>query len=105
MLVRKTDKINIECVVRGYLAGSGWKEYQKNGQVCGVRLPPGLRESDRLPEPIFTPAPKEAMGKHDENIAFARMAGIVGKPLSETLRDRSLALYIKAVAHRRIARA
>jgi len=96
MLVRKTDKINIECVVRGYLAGSGWKEYQKNGQVCGVKLPPGLRESDRLPEPIFTPATKEDQGKHDENISFDRMAGIIGKPLAESLRDCSLALYNKA---------
>lgn len=96
MLVKKTNKIMIECVVRGYLAGSGWKEYQKNGKVCGVALPPGLKESDRLPEPIFTPATKEEHGKHDENIPFERMAEIVGKPLAETLRDRSLALYIKA---------
>jgi phosphoribosylaminoimidazole-succinocarboxamide synthase len=96
MLVKKTDKIQIECVVRGYLAGSGWKEYKQNQQVCGVPLPPDLRESERLPEPIFTPATKEEQGKHDENISFARMAGIVGKELAETLRDRSLALYIKA---------
>jgi phosphoribosylaminoimidazole-succinocarboxamide synthase len=96
MLVRKTDKINIECVVRGYLAGSGWKEYQKNGKVCGVPLPPGLRESDRLPEPIFTPATKEEQGKHDENISFERMAEIVGKPLATSLKDISLALYKKA---------
>ncbi len=96
MLVKKTDKIMIECVVRGYLAGSGWKEYQKTGKVCGVQLPPGLKESDRLPEPIFTPASKEEMGKHDENITFEEMAKRIGKPLAETLRDRSLALYIKA---------
>ncbi len=96
MLVKKTDKISIECVVRGYLAGSGWKEYQQNQKVCGVPLPPDLRESDRLPEPIFTPATKEDGGKHDENITFERMVQIVGKPLAETLRDRSLALYIKA---------
>jgi phosphoribosylaminoimidazole-succinocarboxamide synthase len=96
MLVKKTDKIQIECVVRGYLAGSGWKEYKQNQQVCGVPLPPDLRESERLPEPIFTPATKEEQGKHDENISFDRMAGIVGKELAETLRDRSLALYIKA---------
>ncbi len=96
MLVRKTEKIPFECVVRGYLAGSGWKEYQKTGEVCGIRLPPDLRESDRLPEPIFTPATKEEMGKHDENISFERMASQVGRPLAETLRDRSLALYIKA---------
>ncbi len=96
MLVKKTNKIQIECVVRGYLAGSGWKEYKQNGKVCGVPLPPDLRESDRLPEPIFTPATKEEMGKHDENVDFDRMASIVGRPLAETLRDRSLALYIKA---------
>jgi len=96
MLVRKTNKIQIECVVRGYLAGSGWKEYKQNGKVCGVPLPEGLKESDRLPEPIFTPATKEEQGKHDENIDFDRMAGIVGRELAGTLRDRSLALYIKA---------
>jgi len=96
MLVRKTDKVMIECVVRGYLAGSGWKEYQKTQSVCGVKLPAGLRESDRLPEPIFTPATKEEGGKHDENISFERMAQIVGKPLAESLRDKSMAIYKKA---------
>jgi phosphoribosylaminoimidazole-succinocarboxamide synthase len=96
MLVKKTEKVPIESVVRGYLAGSGWKEYQKTGKVCGVALPPGLRESERLPEPIFTPATKEEQGKHDENISFEQMARRVGGDLSETLRDRSLALYIKA---------
>ena len=96
MLVKKTEKIPIECVVRSYLAGSGWKEYKNNGQVCGVPLPPDLKESDRLPEPIFTPATKEEQGKHDENISFERMAGQIGKSLAESLRDRSLALYIKA---------
>lgn len=96
MLVKKTVKFPVECVVRGYLAGSGWKEYQKTGKVCGVSLPPDLRESDRLPEPIFTPATKEEGGKHDENISFERMAEIVGKDRAEALRDRSLALYIKA---------
>lgn len=96
MLVKRTDKFPVECVVRGYLAGSGWKEYQKTGKVCGVALPPGLRESDRLPEPIFTPATKEEGGKHDENISFERMAEIVGKTNAETLRDRSIALFVKA---------
>jgi len=96
MLVRKTDKVMIECVVRGYLAGSGWKEYQKTQSVCGVKLPAGLKESDRLPEPIFTPATKEEGGKHDENISFERMVQIVGRPLAETLRDKSLAIYNKA---------
>jgi len=97
MLVKKTDKIMIECVVRGYLAGSGWKEYQKTQSVCGVKLPAGLKESDRLPEPIFTPSTKEEGGKHDENISFERMCDIVGKPLATELRDKSLAIYKKAV--------
>src|SRR5258708_7751162 len=96
MLVQKTDKIMIECVVRGYLAGSGWKEYQKTQSVCGVKLPAGLKETDKLPEPIFTPATKEEGGKHDENISFERMAEIVGLPLSQELRDKSLAIYNKA---------
>jgi phosphoribosylaminoimidazole-succinocarboxamide synthase len=96
MLVKKTDKVMIECVVRGYLAGSGWKEYQKTQSVCGVKLPKGLRESDILPEPIFTPATKEEGGKHDENISFERMAEIIGKPLAIQLRDISLAIYKKA---------
>jgi phosphoribosylaminoimidazole-succinocarboxamide synthase len=96
MLVKKTDKIMIECVVRGYLAGSGWKEYQKTQSVCGVKLPAGLKESDKLPEPIFTPATKEEGGKHDENISFERMAEIVGLPLATELREKSLAIYKKA---------
>lgn len=96
MLVRRTDKIMIECVVRGYLAGSGWKEYQQTQSVCGVKLPAGLKESDRLPEPIFTPATKEEGGKHDENVSFERMAQIIGLPLAGLLRDKSLAIYKKA---------
>ena len=93
MLVKKTDKVMIECVVRGYLAGSGWKEYQKTRSVCGVKLPAGLKESDRLPEPIFTPATKEEGGKHDENISFERMSQIVGLSLANDLRDKSMAIY------------
>ncbi|OGR83186.1 MAG: phosphoribosylaminoimidazolesuccinocarboxamide synthase [Elusimicrobia bacterium RIFCSPLOWO2_01_FULL_64_13] len=93
MLVEKTDKIPIECVVRGYLSGSGWKEYQAGGKVCGVPLPPGLKESEKLPEPIFTPATKEEGGKHDENISFGRMGEIVGKDLAERLRKISVALF------------
>ena len=96
MLVKKTQKLPVECVVREYLAGSGWKEYQKTGEVCGVSLHPGLRESDRLLEPIFTPATKEEGGKHDENISFSRFADMVGKETAEVLRDRSIALFIKA---------
>ncbi len=84
-LVRKTEVVPIECVVRGYLAGSGWKEYRQSGAVCGVSLPAGLRESDRLPEPIFTPATKEESG-HDINISFAEMVERVGGELAETLR-------------------
>lgn len=93
MLVRKTEKINIECVVRGYLSGSGWKEYQKDQRVCGVPLPAGLKESDKLPGPIFTPATKEEGGKHDENISFERMCDILGEDLSARLRDISILLY------------
>jgi phosphoribosylaminoimidazole-succinocarboxamide synthase len=91
-LCRKTKVVPIECVVRGYLAGSGWKEYQQNGMVCGIKLPTGLTESDRLPEPIFTPATKAATG-HDENISFERMAEIVGRELAEELRRRSLRVF------------
>ncbi|MBI1833972.1 MAG: phosphoribosylaminoimidazolesuccinocarboxamide synthase [Candidatus Andersenbacteria bacterium] len=92
MVVDKTSVIPIECVVRGYLAGSGWKEYKKSGTVCGIKLPTGLVESDKLPEPIFTPATKEETG-HDENISFERMCDIVGKDLSEHLRNLSLSIY------------
>ncbi len=92
VVVEKTRPLPIECVVRGYLAGSGWKEYQANGMVCGVPLPAGLRLADRLPEPIFTPATKAEEG-HDENISFDRMADIVGQGLADKLRDLSLALY------------
>ncbi|HEY2148235.1 MAG TPA: phosphoribosylaminoimidazolesuccinocarboxamide synthase [Pirellulales bacterium] len=92
MLVRKTDVVPIECVVRGYLSGSGWKEYRQNGQVCGVRLPARLVESDRLPEPIFTPATKEESG-HDINISFDRMKELVGGDVADELRRRSLAIY------------
>lgn len=92
MLVRKTAVMPIECVVRGYLSGSGWKEYQQNGQVCGVQLPPGLKESDRLPEPIFTPATKEESG-HDQNISFERMAEIIGIDVATELKRRSLDIY------------
>jgi phosphoribosylaminoimidazole-succinocarboxamide synthase len=92
VLVEKTRPLPVECVVRGYLAGSGWKEYQANGAVCGVPLPAGLRLADRLPEPIFTPATKAEEG-HDENISFEQMAVIVGADLAARLRDLSLALY------------
>jgi phosphoribosylaminoimidazole-succinocarboxamide synthase len=92
MVVRKARVYPVECVVRGYLSGSGWKEYRQTGEVCGVRLPAGLRESDRLDQPIFTPATKEESG-HDINIPFARMVEIVGGPVAETLRAKSLQIY------------
>jgi len=98
MLVRKTEPFPIECVARGYLSGSGWKEYQQNGSVCGVKLPEGLRESDKLPEPIFTPATKAATG-HDINISEAEAGEIVGKDTIETLRNMTLRLYSRGAAH------
>ncbi|HYN14944.1 MAG TPA: phosphoribosylaminoimidazolesuccinocarboxamide synthase [Terriglobales bacterium] len=98
MLVVRADMIAIECVVRGYLSGSGWKEYQQNGRVCGIDLPRGLRESDKLPEPIFTPAVKATSG-HDENISFEEMAERAGPKLSEQLRELSLKIYRKAAEH------
>jgi len=95
MLVRKTKVVPIECVARGYLAGSGWKEYKSNGKVCGIPLPSGLRESDQLPAPIFTPATKEESG-HDINISFEKMSEIVGLPVAELLRDRTIDVYRRA---------
>jgi phosphoribosylaminoimidazole-succinocarboxamide synthase len=95
MFVKKTKRIDVECIVRGYLSGSGWKDYQKNGTVCGIPLPKGLRESEKLPEPIFTPSSKEEGGKHDENISFEETVKRLGQSLAEQLRDASLALYKK----------
>jgi phosphoribosylaminoimidazole-succinocarboxamide synthase len=92
MLVRRTEPLPVECVVRGYIVGSGWKDYQKTGAICGIPLPKGLRESDKLPEPIFTPSTKATTG-HDENISFEQTAGTIGRPLAEKLRDTSIALY------------
>jgi phosphoribosylaminoimidazole-succinocarboxamide synthase len=98
MLVRTTAPVPVECVARGYLSGSGWKEYQATGSVCGVALPPGLRESDHLPHPIFTPATKAATG-HDVNISEAEAAQLVGAPLIARLRELTLALYDLGAAH------
>jgi len=95
MLVVSADMVTIECVVRGYISGSGWKEYKSTGSVCGIVLPAGLRESDKLPEPIFTPAIKATSG-HDENISFERMVELAGRELSEELRDLSIRIYRKA---------
>ena len=100
MVVRKTNVVQIECVVRGYLSGSGWKEYRESGTVCGIRLPPGLRESDQLPEPIFTPATKAETG-HDENISFERMCEYVGCEVAERLRGLSLEIYRRGAAYAR----
>ena len=98
MLCRKAKPFPVECVVRGYLSGSGWSEYKETGEVCGISLPAGLRESDRLPEPIFTPATKEEKGKHDENISFERMVQVVGKETAEKVRSTVLSLYNRAAA-------
>ena len=98
MLVRRTTPVPIECVARGYLAGSGWREYAETGRVCGVELPRGLRESDRLPEPIFTPATKAESG-HDVNISEGEAARLVGRELVDRLRDLTLALYSHGAAH------
>jgi phosphoribosylaminoimidazole-succinocarboxamide synthase len=99
MLCRKAKPFPVECVVRGYLSGSGWAEYREKGEVCGVPLPKGLQESDRLPETVFTPATKEEKGKHDENISFERMVRIVGKETAEQVRSIVVGLYEKAAAY------
>jgi phosphoribosylaminoimidazole-succinocarboxamide synthase len=98
MLVTRTEPLPIECVARGYLAGSGWKDYVADGRVCGIRLPPGLRESDRLPQPIFTPATKATSG-HDINISEQDAAQLVGRPVFDRLRDLTLRLYADGAAH------
>jgi phosphoribosylaminoimidazole-succinocarboxamide synthase len=98
--VRKLEMYPVECVVRGYLSGSGWREYRESGSVCGIELPARLRESDRLPEPIFTPATKAEAGDHDENIDFERAAVLIGsRPLMEELRRISIELYRRAADH------
>ena len=95
MLVKKTEPLSIECVVRGYISGSGWKSYQETGSVCGIDLPEALRESDKLPEPIFTPSTKEELGAHDINIDFAEAEKRIGKDLASKAKDLSLAIYKK----------
>ena len=99
MLVKRAQMFPVECVVRGYLSGSGWKDYKATGAVCGIRLPAGLRESDRLPEPLFTPASKSLDGEHDINITFDEMVARVGTHSAERLRDLTLAIYKKASAY------
>ena len=98
MLVKRAKMVDIECVARGYLSGSGWKEYKQQGTVCGIRLPGGLKESDRLPEPIFTPATKAQTG-HDENISFETMVSLVGEDLSRRLRDLTLDIYSRGARY------
>ncbi len=98
MVVRKTEPLPIECVVRGYVSGSGWKDYRVTGKICGIQLPTGLRESDQLPEPIFSPATKAVSG-HDENISFAQAASLIGKELAERVRAVSLEIYRRAAAY------
>jgi phosphoribosylaminoimidazole-succinocarboxamide synthase len=98
MMVLKTEPLPVECVVRGYITGSGWKDYKKTGQVCGIELPKGLRESDRLPEPIFTPTTKAETG-HDESMSFAQVEDVLGRERAVEVRDLSLALYGRATAH------
>ncbi len=101
MVVRKLEMLPVECVVRGYLSGSGWKDYQRSGGVCGIELPAGLRESEQLPEPLFTPSTKARVG-HDENIDFEGAVALIGdRGLTERLRDASLAVYGHAAAHAR----
>jgi len=96
MLVKKVDVLPIECVVRGYLAGSGWKEYQTTKNICGVKLPAGLKQCQKLPEPIFTPATKAERGTHDENISFERCIDTIGKKAAHYLRDKSIEIFEKA---------
>jgi len=96
MLVKKTKPLPVECIVRGYVAGSGWKEYKRSGSICGIPLPPGLLESSRLDTPIFTPSTKAEAGTHDENISFERAAGLLGRELAEKVGEVSIALYSRA---------
>jgi len=99
IVVRKLKTVPIEAIVRGYIVGSGWKEYQKAGTVCGIKLPAGLKEADRLPEPLFTPSTKAAVGAHDENISFEQAAKIVGRDVAEQVRTASLAIYKECAAY------
>jgi phosphoribosylaminoimidazole-succinocarboxamide synthase len=99
MVVRKLKALPVEAVVRGYLIGSGWKDYQQTGEICGIRLPPGLRMADKLPQPIFTPSTKAAKGHHDENVGFAEIEATIGKDLAARVRDAAIALYQFAAAH------
>lgn len=95
MLVKKLKMLPIECVVRGYISGSGWKSYQENSTICGIKLPEGLKESEKLPEPIFTPSTKAEIGTHDESISFDKVIEIIGKDLAEKLKSKTIEIYLK----------
>lgn len=99
VVAKRLKAIPVEAIVRGYLAGSGWKEYQQHGSVCGIALPAGLREADQLPEPIFTPSTKAAVGDHDENISFAQCEALIGTELANKVRDTAIALYVAAAEY------
>ncbi len=99
IVVRRLKPLPVEAIVRGYLIGSGWKDYQRGGSVCGIALPTGLRQADRLPEPIYTPSTKAAVGDHDENVSFAHTASLIGNELAEQIRDVSLRIYQQAAAY------
>jgi phosphoribosylaminoimidazole-succinocarboxamide synthase len=99
MLVRKAEPIPLECIVRGYISGSGWKDYQEKGEICGIKLPPGLKESDKLPEPIFTPSTKAEIGIHDENITEEKAIEIVGKETFAALKEKAIKIYSKAAEY------
>jgi phosphoribosylaminoimidazole-succinocarboxamide synthase len=101
VVVRRLKALQVEAVVRGYLIGSGWKDYQRNGAVCGIKLPSGLRLADRLPGPIFTPSTKAPRGEHDENVSFESVVALIGQPLAEEVRDVSIRLYEYAAEHAR----
>ena len=99
VVVRKLKALPIEAIVRGYLVGSGWKEYQKSGTVCGIQLPAGLKEADKLPEPIFTPSTKAAVGQHDENISFEKAAALLGRDMAEKVKQATIAIYKDCAAY------
>ena len=99
VVVRKLKALPVEAIVRGYLAGSGWKEYQKSGNVCGIKLPAGLKEADKLPEPIFTPSTKAAAGQHDENISFEQAATLLGRDMAERVKQATLSIYNSCAAY------
>jgi phosphoribosylaminoimidazole-succinocarboxamide synthase len=101
LVVRRLSPLPVEAIVRGYLIGSGWKDYQRTGSVCGIALPPGLRQADKLPEAIYTPSTKAESGSHDENIDFARTVELIGRDLAEQVRDSSLAIYLESAAYAR----